>query len=375
MMLRFGISAALTTAGLLMLGQFAQGQTIIADYDAELGVGNNGFDAPDEQGGGEAWFVAAHMVESSFVPASPPDPSYFKLLDAGEGYYRLNTNSGSDGDAPGLEAALHGVDGWTLTANARHVEGRRHNASVIQIDDGISVFAIELWDGLDAGDGNPGAFYYDGVSSVQTQTRIGPAFGQPGAIDSTDGFHKYQISVDPAGTPTTGSSFFLEPDNQDDVITIWVDDVLKVGPLSRSAFAAHGVADTPDEQINIGRLLGVTGTDPQTETHHNFWQFETGFLSTPGPSLEADFDSSNTVDGADLTIWQTGYGLSGTAVKSDGDANADMDVDGSDFLVWQNQNGMGIPLQAGAVGVPEPSAGLLLGLALLLTGAARRRVN
>ena len=47
----------------------------------------------------------------------------------------------------------------------------------------------------------------------------------------------------------------------------------------------------------------------------------------------ADFDSSGTVDGADLTVWQSGF-ASGTA-HAQGDADNDSDVDGGDFLEWQ----------------------------------------
>jgi len=394
MMLRSAVYAALTTAGLLMLGQVAQGQTVIDKYDAELGVGTNGFDAPDEQG---EWcshhFNSAGNpcngghVNGEFVPAAGGDPSYFRYFEEdGSGIFRLwhdpiaDPLQEFDGDPPGLASALHSANGWTFTATARHVDGERFNKSIIQIQDGITSFTIQLWDGTDFGKpagspvDTPGAWYDNGGAHDVLQ-RIGPDFGQPGAIDSTDGFHKYQISLDAGGTASGGSgSSSFDAENFDDQITIWVDDVLLVGPLPRTSFDPFIPPIAAREEINIGRILNAdAGID--METHHNFWEFKTGFLPVSPPSLEADFDSSNTVDGADLTIWQTGYGLSGTAVKSDGDANADMDVDGSDFLVWQNQNGMGIPLQAGAVGVPEPSAGLLLGLALLLTGATRRRVN
>jgi hypothetical protein len=50
--------------------------------------------------------------------------------------------------------------------------------------------------------------------------------------------------------------------------------------------------------------------------------------------LPADFDNSNSVNGADLTQWRGDYGL-----NADSDADADGDTDGRDFLAWQQQIG------------------------------------
>ncbi len=55
--------------------------------------------------------------------------------------------------------------------------------------------------------------------------------------------------------------------------------------------------------------------------------------------LESDFNADGHVDGNDLTLWQTGYGTSGGASRSDGDADGDGDVDGRDYLLWQRQVG------------------------------------
>src|SRR5690606_12649616 len=48
----------------------------------------------------------------------------------------------------------------------------------------------------------------------------------------------------------------------------------------------------------------------------------------------ADLNDDEIVDGADLAIWQTGYG--GTTI---GDVNGDGFVDGRDFLLWQRAYG------------------------------------
>lgn len=68
--------------------------------------------------------------------------------------------------------------------------------------------------------------------------------------------------------------------------------------------------------------------------------------------LPADFDLDGDVDDADLSIWETAFG-----VNALGDANGDGHSDGSDFLAWQQQF-------TGALGavsaVPEPTTALLL---------------
>jgi hypothetical protein len=92
-----------------------------------------------------------------------------------------------------------------------------------------------------------------------------------------------------------------------------------------------------------------------------------GALTTP--SLAADFNHDNTVNGLDLAIWKGAFG-SGSA----GDADGDSDSDGNDFLVWQRQFGLSVtPSVAAATGVPEPTAAALAVLgALGLVVNARR---
>ncbi len=50
----------------------------------------------------------------------------------------------------------------------------------------------------------------------------------------------------------------------------------------------------------------------------------------------ADFNHDGKVDGTDLTIWSTSYGI-----NADADADGDGDSDGRDFLAWQRSFGAG----------------------------------
>jgi len=72
----------------------------------------------------------------------------------------------------------------------------------------------------------------------------------------------------------------------------------------------------------------------------------------------ADFNTDTFVNGVDLGIWETGYGLfNGNAQNSDGDADHDGFVGGRDFLIWQRQfDGGGGSIAA----VPEPASLTLL---------------
>jgi hypothetical protein len=84
-------------------------------------------------------------------------------------------------------------------------------------------------------------------------------------------------------------------------------------------------------------------------------------LEAPGPG---DFDGDGDVDGEDLALWEGSYALNDGA-----DADGDGDSDGDDFLIWQRNVGTGTLTAATAV--PEPCAGLLAMIGLLL--AVRRR--
>lgn len=94
--------------------------------------------------------------------------------------------------------------------------------------------------------------------------------------------------------------------------------------------------------------------------------------------LTADFNDDLVVDGADLALWEAGFG-----VDAQGDANADGVTDGLDLLVWQREVGVAIPeflppvdpptAAAAATAIPEPGSAVLAAGWLLLAGAACRK--
>jgi GH35 family endo-1,4-beta-xylanase len=80
-------------------------------------------------------------------------------------------------------------------------------------------------------------------------------------------------------------------------------------------------------------------------------------------AVPGDFDDDLDVDGADLGIWQAGYGINAT-----GDADGDGDSDSRDFLVWQRN--LGLDYSPPAIAAPEPATKLLLLVGCILV---RRR--
>ncbi|BBO36484.1 PEP-CTERM sorting domain-containing protein [Lacipirellula parvula] len=84
-------------------------------------------------------------------------------------------------------------------------------------------------------------------------------------------------------------------------------------------------------------------------------------------TFAGDFDRDGDVDGADLAVWRTAYGLNDYA-----DANSDGTSDGADFLVWQRQYGLGAPV-AMVMAIPEPTTAMLLLVATATMTTVRHR--
>ena len=86
--------------------------------------------------------------------------------------------------------------------------------------------------------------------------------------------------------------------------------------------------------------------------------------------VSADFDADGIVNGEDFRTWQLGFGTTGSATPSVGDANADGNVDQQDLFAWQQQYGSPAPLAA--AGVPEPTTFAMV-VGLLVCGSVTRR--
>lgn len=142
-----------------------------------------------------------------------------------------------------------------------------------------------------------------------------------------------------------------------------------VGELKTS----EGTTLSPGASFSLGSLFNVSGAQDLV------FQFT---LNAPGSpivgevvyepitALTADFDVDGAVDGTDFLIWQRGFGVNSGAQRADGDANGDGAVNGSDLALWKAQFGSAAALPT-AASVPEPSASVILGIALVMCGGGR----
>ncbi|MBL9165094.1 MAG: lamin tail domain-containing protein [Planctomycetaceae bacterium] len=131
------------------------------------------------------------------------------------------------------------------------------------------------------------------------------------------------------------------------------------------------------EFLNDRKTVHVRTYSPLLDLYRTDAANDFFFTLTELPRVEyaaADFNHDGFVDGADLTVWRTNFGVVGTATAQTGDADGDLDVDGADYLLWQQQFAAAATASASQAAVPEPSA-LLLGVSAFLMTRCRRRVS
>jgi hypothetical protein len=102
-----------------------------------------------------------------------------------------------------------------------------------------------------------------------------------------------------------------------------------------------GVGDVPGwnlEEFITGSAALVNSADLTGGTDVQLFlrAFEGGGPLRPAQgNFDDDSLPAGDVDGSDFLTWQRNLGLTGTALPSQGDADADMDVDGADLATWK----------------------------------------
>jgi hypothetical protein len=148
-------------------------------------------------------------------------------------------------------------------------------------------------------------------------------------------------------------------------------------------FFLLGASDLVDDSsLDLGRPFNTSVFGPGIEGDLTFrlgvqgGDLIVGSVDYFTPDTFADFDVDGDVDGRDFLVWQRGYGLTGTATLSDGDADFDGDVDGADLAHWQSAYGSATFLhaasQAAGQSVPEPTAAFFWTTCLIYALAVSR---
>ena len=177
----------------------------------------------------------------------------------------------------------------------------------------------------------------------------GAAFSAASALRGTTGgdfeadtWHRIAVTIDPETIPvtyvvlghidgeyTTWSTTSSPPDGKESV-----DEFLHLFTQYGGLTAAGMVNSVAfyDEVLTeeaIGLLGGASAS---------------GIPVSAPPTLNADFDEDNVVDGQDFLIWQRGFGIGSGATHGQGDADEDAAVNAADLAVWQTQFGGPPPL-------------------------------
>ncbi len=233
--------------------------------------------------------------------------------------------------------------------------------------------------------GSPGVFTYFPAGAAEGE-RVGIAFNSR----SSAGQGEYGLSqeLDATLQPNTTYTLEVEIGNIDSGTSLSGSHFTLAGfPGYRVELLAGGVMLEQDNNTLAGTIadgeFATSAVSFTTGASHNQMGLNLGILlvnlnqedaSFPNSALEVDFD--------DVRL----NALTSTALA--GDFDSDGDVDGADFLVWQRQGisggldladweagfGTGVPAAVVSVGVPEPTAGVLLVLAgcLGIPPASRR---
>ncbi len=147
-------------------------------------------------------------------------------------------------------------------------------------------------------------------------------------------------------------------------------------------FSNDGFIDCTDVDSLVAEIVAgtdnpifdLTGDTVVDQADLNAWLTQAGAANLPSgnPYLPGDANLDGFVDASDFNIWNSNR-LSQTPAWCAGDFTADGAIDASDFNVWKSHRFMS---SDGLAAVPEPGAGVLAIIALVLAaGGWHRRAS
>jgi len=303
----------------------------------------------------------AYPVSGAIVDAQGFELPYFQTgeLLGQQGWLGVNSGSGTGAGTATVQTAIQASGSHAVSVTrAASVDSRWALPVVPFMPLPQRIIQID-WDmNTTEACSNSGWGPFMGVEAYDSSNGIG-LLGALGFDASTQDV-LYQIEGTGALTETgttlafnTWHHFKIRLNFDSDSYTAFVDDAL----VAMTGFVdGAGLNHFTDADISALAAAADGSSQAATATaiYDNFLVQEVN---------GADFDEDGDVDGTDFLLWQRGFGITGTALPSDGDANGDSKVDAQDLAIWQSQFGFMAHTAVIATAVPEPTT-----LALLILG-------
>jgi hypothetical protein len=268
---------------------------------------------------------------------------------------------------------------WGASAKLRAAESLyQFSGAVSRISPFVSFapFGFELSDGLPVS----GKFMFDpagvGAASPTNPNRVDYTQIAANGFSARFGsllvwVNKYVVTVVNNLTQPSGAADAISISFAGDLGPLFVNGVPQsVGRFSINFLGSASLFDAPALPSNIPLAsypspLGIFSDSP-TIFAGTFSVLSLERLSV----LPGDYDLNQTVEGADLLLWQRATGTAGPV----GDGNGDHAVDAEDLVVWGDNLGASLVTQGSVAPwlIPEPATGANVAAAAVAGIALRR---